>query len=542
MAKKSAVSPTRREFVFGGAAAATLLAAGSDSALAADAQVRPDIASPAGQRMVQLYAAAVEAMQNPAINYPPQPQSWTFQSYIHAVPANPFDPGNSAMLATDAEVEQRVNQIYGTPAAGSPQAAWKDAALQCWARCEHSSPYFTVWHRWYLFMFERICRRMCNDASFMLPYWNYASDAGPSLQMPAQFRNPPRPASGNPPLPSRLVFSGRGVGHSSADGSGAPLAMNDGGHMLLSDIAYGQAFETRAMFPADSGSDDAYAQLGFSGRLEIVPHDMVHGAVGGWMVNPASASGDPIFYVHHCQIDRLVASWEALTGVSYNWGSGGASPPQSAWMARQSPFVDETGRWSQRPLAVANSIGPFGYRYDNLVNPQRLLVARRGLPRLPSSPVELAALQSGQFTVSASNGAATLAPAPGAATAAIAHGRPAILMLEGITLLKYPPAPLGVFVNLPRGAPPNPAGPYYVGTLNLFKFTPGGGAMTHRGTDRSMTMQPSDVRFDVTDVLLNQRATDLWNGDSVTVTIAARVSTRGGDESYLAVRRARLAP
>ena len=50
--------------------------------------------------MADLYARAVEAMQDPAINYPPQPQSWTFQSYIHDVPSNPFDPANSGSITT----------------------------------------------------------------------------------------------------------------------------------------------------------------------------------------------------------------------------------------------------------------------------------------------------------------------------------------------------------------------------------------------------------------------------------------------------------
>src|SRR5262245_37202909 len=52
--------------------------------------VRPDINSSAGERMLALYDQAVRKMQDPAINIPPQPQSWTFQSYIHGVPADPF--------------------------------------------------------------------------------------------------------------------------------------------------------------------------------------------------------------------------------------------------------------------------------------------------------------------------------------------------------------------------------------------------------------------------------------------------------------------
>jgi tyrosinase len=531
-------SLTRRNFVAGSGAAA-LLAAGADSALPADAQIRPDINSPAGQKMTALYLRAVEAMQEPAINYPPQPQSWSFQSYVHAIPDNPFDPANAQHMTDDKAITERVNQIYGTPAAGSPQAAWRAAALQCWARCEHSTPYFTVWHRWYIYYFERVCRRMCGDASFMLPYWNYASDDGPSLQLPAAFRNPPRDSSGNTPQPSRLVFSNRGSGPSAPDGSGPSISMNDGGYMLLSDISYAEAFQTRSMFPADS--DVAYQSMGFMGRLENVPHDTVHGAVGGWMASPAAAASDPIFYLHHCQIDRLTASWETQSGTAYNWGIGGASPTQATWMAAESPFADETGSFADKQLAQAASIQPFGYRYDTLVSPQRIALATRGMPAIPKAPVQLATLRSGSFSIGTRSGTTTLTPAAGAGASTIRRGAPAILTLEDVKLVRRPPSPPRVFINLPSSTPPDPTGPYYVGTLNLFKLTPGGMTMSQRGAGRDMTMPPTDARFDVTDVLLNQRANRLWNGDTVTVTVTTG-GAPAGDETYVTVTRATLTP
>ena len=166
-----------------------------------NSSVRPDINSTAGRTMVDLYAAAVKAMQDPAINYPPRPQSWTFQAYIHAVPLNPFDPANSGGLRGSA-LRRRIDDIYGNPADGTSQAAWKQAAVQCRATCEHASPFFTTWHRWYLHYFERICRKMSGNTEFMLPYWNYASDIGPSLQLPDRIRE----VSPDPENPNTLFF------------------------------------------------------------------------------------------------------------------------------------------------------------------------------------------------------------------------------------------------------------------------------------------------------------------------------------------------
>lgn len=61
---------------------------------------RPDINTAAGARMLGFYAQAVQKMQDLAINIPPQPQSWTFQAYIHGVPADPSSRLNLPVSAT----------------------------------------------------------------------------------------------------------------------------------------------------------------------------------------------------------------------------------------------------------------------------------------------------------------------------------------------------------------------------------------------------------------------------------------------------------
>ncbi len=224
MGHRPELTSTRRTVLIGGVAAGVFASSGTMSPALAATKTRPDINSPAGQKMVDLYAKAVEAMQDPALNYPPQPTSWVFQSSIHGVPNNPFDPANSGGIYTgSAGLKKRIDEIYGNPAAGTPQAKWKQAALACWATCTHGSPYFPTWHRWYLYYFERVCREMCKDPDFMLPYWNYASNIGASLQLPKQFR---------PDTPTVLLFDDRGLGFANPQGSGPQnVAMNNGGYM-----------------------------------------------------------------------------------------------------------------------------------------------------------------------------------------------------------------------------------------------------------------------------------------------------------------------
>ena len=47
------------------------------------------------------------------------------------------------------------------------------------------------------------------------------------------------------------------------------------------------------------------------GDIESNPHNNVHVDIGGWMGSVPTAAQDPVFYVHHSNIDRLL---EPLAG------------------------------------------------------------------------------------------------------------------------------------------------------------------------------------------------------------------------------------
>lgn len=302
------------------------------------------------------------------------------------------------------------------------------------------------------------------------------------------------------------------------------------------------------MFPSDTTffappSTD-YANLGFTGRLECVPHDMVHDSVGGWMGNVPSAAGDPLFFAHHCQIDRLYASWEAGSAVSYNWGSTSAQPDEQTWKGQLAYFVDENGNLVQVKLGDAIDTDALGYNYDNLASPPPPQVAAAIMQpaQRTASKLVLAAMQSGNFTVKGGGGAVTLAPATGTRPSGVSTNNPTTLVLEGIKLLRRPPAPLSVFLNLPKGTAPELNGPYYVGTLNLFNFDLGSGSFMSHVPGQGMAMPPNQVRFDVTEILQHQRATGLWGGGPVTVTIATIGADTPGNLVYMTVGSAMIVP
>jgi tyrosinase len=158
--------------------------------------------------------------------------------------------------------------------------------------------------------------------------------------------------------------------------------------------------------------------------------------------------------------------------------------------------------------------------------------------------VVLAAMRSSNFSVGSGGGTTTLAPETGAApNAARATTTPTTLILEGVKLIRRPPAPLSVFLNLPKGTTPELNGPYYVGTLNLFNFDLGtGGVMMHSDDSAPMPMPGAEVRFDIAELLAQQRARGLWDGGPVTVTITTIGADTPGTVTYVTVANVELVP
>ena len=83
------------------------------------------------------------------------------------------------------------------------------------------------------------------------------------------------------------------------------------------------------------GASDSVAFFGRgSGALEQQPHNVIHMAVGGLMRNPVTAALDPLFWLHHCNIDRLWEVWNR---------SGGANTTSLNWINQTFDFFDIDG-------------------------------------------------------------------------------------------------------------------------------------------------------------------------------------------------------
>jgi tyrosinase len=100
----------------------------------------------------------------------------------------------------------------------------------------------------------------------------------------------------------------------------------------------------------------------------------VSGLKMGLMSDPDIAALDPIFYLHHCNIDRMWAAWNAKGNsnpTDINWLSG---PPAGGGRKFAMPMPDGSD-WVYTPADV-NSLSQLDYAYDDLTT---------GLPFLPAT-------------------------------------------------------------------------------------------------------------------------------------------------------------
>lgn len=141
--------------------------------------------------------------------------------------------------------------------------------------CPHGTPYFLSWHRGYLYHFERQLRTMSGDTTLNLPYWDYFSHPA----IPAEFTDP------SPSNPLYLARAGINVYNALTLWPFAPEVYN---------------FER--------GTTN-----GFEERIETMPHNPVHDLIGGIMSTMESPL-DPIFFLHHANIDRLTHAWALPDG------------------------------------------------------------------------------------------------------------------------------------------------------------------------------------------------------------------------------------
>lgn len=189
--------------------------------------------------------------------------------------------------------------------------------------CPHDAPYFLAWHRGYLSYFEQQLRVVSGNSELALPYWDYYSYAS----IPSEFTDQ---ATDNPLYVTR---------------------MNTNVYNALTLAPY-----SPEIINFQRGTVNAYET-----SHESAPHNPVHNIIGAAMATMQSPN-DPIFWLHHANVDRLWAAW-----VAANAGRTMPSSSSSYWKGKFTYASKLTLNRNQ-----TYSTTGLGYTYSNLALPSSL--------------------------------------------------------------------------------------------------------------------------------------------------------------------------
>lgn len=252
---------------------------------------------------------------------------------------------------------------------------------------------FFVWHRAFLYFHERILGQLVGDTTLRLPYWDWEKSGHQTL--PSQYYQGALNDS------TRELQPGQNVQRH--------LPCCGGWYYdLINDVPQEIALNFTGI-----GGDATTA-----GDVEVNPHGYVHMSVGGAngdMGNLELAAGDPIFFAHHANVDRLWYSWE-------HYGSN--VDPAGLSSIPAFTFYDGSA-WRSIKATQMIPTTKLGYTYDTKVAPPlrfthyfpiELLPAQivkgpppetvRALAASPEVAVSLSRIQytgAGAFTVSVKN-------------------------------------------------------------------------------------------------------------------------------------------
>ena len=292
---------------------------------------RYDIKSPEGQKMLAKYAQAIKIMRELPDHDPHSWNWWWNTHWIKGPPAFMWEESRKHKTQVIASLPANVQSFA--------EATWNGCQAHPFNPDnpeQYQQWYFLPWHRLMLYQFEQTIREVLRDDDFSLPYWNPVTGNEADLSLPLVFRDPGSPLFNSTRYP--WVNGGERID---------TLYMN----WLTLDC-----LNEKLYIDSPTGS------LGFCPRLDQNPHFFTHIAIGGDMADFATVGGDPIFYLHHCNLDRIWESWNRL---------GNSNPTDPKYLNRKFTFADRNGKRVDMPVSAGDRTAQLGYEYDSYEQPPK---------------------------------------------------------------------------------------------------------------------------------------------------------------------------
>jgi tyrosinase len=273
--------------------------------------------------------------------------------------------------------------------------------------CAHGNWWFLAWHRAYLGWFERICRTLSGDPDFALPYWDWTREPrvpaalfedvldpndrayiGSAEAFKSAFKDAvaragywrvtrdadltPRPSPQYAQLLERSLRSPDDLWFDIIEDPAGPMffaqpharALSAAAPALIAPDApaerqpvltavaaatLGDALAPRDFIAFAGPKAPAHSFLAGFGVLESQPHSLVHECLGGGyngtggFMKGLMSPVDPIFYLHHANIDRLWDVWARKQRAQ-------GSPALPAGAAGEATATSDFAAWAREPF------------------------------------------------------------------------------------------------------------------------------------------------------------------------------------------------
>ncbi len=280
--------------------------------------------------------------------------------------------------------------MHITPAPGDPPPAAGDpdpmATQMMYRNAAHSGPAFFPWHRELVLRLEKDLSVEMGEPDFAMPYWNWAADSALT--------------PGTSPIWSPTLMGGDGDStkanqvttgpfrSKASGGTWTTVEMNpDTGAILpvgvlTRTLGRGTALlggsiktlptpanvtATQALTPYDTTDFSSSQKVtGYRNAAEgwnpYGMHNLVHVWVGGSM-EPATSPNDPVFFLHHCNVDRLWNLWQTAKAGGLGKGYLPVSGGPVGHNLTDALFPWNTAADTRTPADLVNSL-TLGYKYD----------------------------------------------------------------------------------------------------------------------------------------------------------------------------------
>ena len=360
--------------------------------------------------------------------------------------------------------------------------------------CPHGNWYFLPWHRAYLAAFEAICADVLDDPSFALPYWDWTEDR----ILPPAVAEPTFGGQTN------WLFDDKRFMQSTTTLSEL-LARFDidaeriFGRTNIKTILDSKTFQTFGSLMPRGQNDTTKKWQRAPGRksaLEREPHDLCHGGVDGDMGNVNTSPRDPVFYLHHCNLDRLWARWNAS-------GKQNDSDPLWHGFTFEQNFWDISGNLIDVKVSSLFDTLNLGYRYDNVAAPVVAMTEAAGAaPQGRFETIATAVVNAEAklntataLTVSVNSGAPEAKALRATQTALPESARNRVFaFIDDVSVPARRDIGVRVFINCPYLTPGTPSDdPHYAGAFTFFAGDQSSGAGAHGDHTQSFALDITDT-------------------------------------------------